>query len=444
MSYKCVSLPLVRSSISISARTLSTTCRFGKESYKVLVLGGGSGGSSVSARFARKLGKGKVAVIEPSDTHYYQPMWTLVGGGMKRFEESSRSTKSCLHSNVDWIKDSVAKVTPKNNTVLTKDGKEIEYDYLVVALGLQLRYDMVKGLPEAFETPGVCSTYSKQYVHKVLPSIKALKSGDTAIFTFPATPIKCPGAPQKICYITEHYLRRHNIPNVNIMYNTSLPVIFGVPKYAAVLSKIAAGRGITVNMRHNLIEVNPSTNEAVFALLGEDGKPIGEKRIKYNMLHVGAPCSPVELLRQTPELTDAVGFLDVDKTTLQSKKFSNVFGIGDCANTPNPKTAAAVAAQSAIVARNLQSVMDGKDLKEKYDGYTSCPLVTGYDKCVLAEFDYNLQPLETFPFDQGKERRSMFHFKRDFIPRVYWSMLVKGLWNGPKIVRKAMHLGMSN
>lgn len=120
---------------------------------------------------------------------------------------------------------------------------------------------------------------------------------------------------------------------------------------------------------------------------------------------------------------DAAGFVDVNKSTLQSTKFSNVYGIGDCTNSPNSKTAAAVAGQSGVVVPNLLATMANREPTAVYDGYSSCPLTTSYTKGILAEFDYNLNPLETFPFDQGKERYSTMVMKRYVIPFVYWQML---------------------
>lgn len=121
---------------------------------------------------------------------------------------------------------------------------------------------------------------------------------------------------------------------------------------------------------------------------------------------------------------DAAGFVDVDKHTMQSKKYANVFALGDCSNAPTSKTAAAVSSQSLVVSENLLALVNGKEMERKYDGYTSCPLVTSYKSVILAEFDYDLKPTETFFFDQGKERYSMFLMKRDIIPQIYWHMLL--------------------
>ncbi|XP_062922633.1 sulfide:quinone oxidoreductase, mitochondrial isoform X2 [Mobula hypostoma] len=435
--------------------------------YDVLVLGGGTGGITMSARMKRKFGAGKVAVVEPNENHYYQPMWTLVGAGAKALRASGRPTASIIPSGVTWIKSRVQELHPDKSLVRTDDGKELTYRYLIVALGLQLRYDKIKGLPEGFNSPKIGSNYSVDYVEKTWKALQDFEEGN-AIFTFPNTPVKCAGAPQKIMYLSEHYFRKvGKRSKANIIYNTSLPVIFGVKKYAGVLLEIVKARNINVNYRMNLTEVHPDRQEAVFELLDSPGET---RTFQYEMLHVTPPMGAPDVL-QNSCLSDAAGWLDLDKDNLQHKEYPNVFGIGDCTNLPTSKTAAAVvnslvsgrfnaspcrsdqhslgfnaspcrsAAQSVVLSATISRVMKNRKPQRKYDGYTSCPLVTSYNKCVLAEFDYNGEPLETFPFDQGKERRTMFHMKADFMPPLYWHALLKGWWGGPAPFRKLLHLG---
>lgn len=205
------------------------------------------------------------------------------------------------------------------------------------------------------------------------------------------------------------------------MYNTPAKVIFGSPHYAKKLTEIVKEKNISVNFGHNLVEVIPHKKEAIF----EDLDSKEKKRFSYNMLHISPPMSAPAVV--APLADPQTGFVAVNKETLQHLKYPNIFAIGDCANLPTSRTAAAVAAQNAIVSRNMLAVMKGKKPYAIYDGYTSCPLVTGYDKCILAEFDYSLEPLETFPFDQSKERKSMYYMKKDLMPNMYWNGLLKYL-----------------
>lgn len=349
---------------------------------------------------------------------------------MKSLEDSHRPTKDILSPLVKWVQDKAVKYNPSANNVETRNGDVIEYDYMVVATGMECHYERIPGLVEALKSKGsVCSNYSPLYVEGVYEAFQAFRGGN-AIFTFPSSPVKCPGAPQKICYIFEHYLRKNKKRSgAKIFYNTSLPNIFGVKHYADALWEVAKKRDITVNTRTNLVEVLPSGREAVFEKLDTGEKFV----IDFNLLHVTPPMSTSEALRNSGDLVNEAGFVNVNRYTLRHMKYPNVFALGDCSSSPNSKTAAAAAAQSQVVYKNLSAVIEGKDPVKNYDGYASCPLVTSYNRCILAEFDYNLKPLETFPFEQAKERYSMFIMKKYLMAPLYWHLMMNGLWNGNNI-----------
>ncbi|CAN8187613.1 unnamed protein product [Coccothraustes coccothraustes] len=423
----------------MSSFSLHTAARCAaREYYEVLVLGGGAGGITMSARMKRRVGAENVAVVEPSKTHYYQPLWTLVGAGAKQLAASARPMGSVMPSGVEWIKSQVIALDPDSNCVWLENETRVFYKYLIIALGISLHYEKIKGLPEGFNHPKIGSNYSAQTVEKTWRALQDFKEGN-AIFTFPNTPVKCAGAPQKIMYLADAYLRKTGKRSkANIMFNTSLGVIFAVKKYADALLEIIKDRNLAVNYKCNLIEVRADKQEAVFENLDKPGET---KVYQYEMLHVTPPMGPPAVLINSP-VSDASGWVDVDKDTLQHKTYPNVFGIGDCTNLPTSKTAAAVAAQSGVLDKTISLVMKKKLPVKKYDGYTSCPLVTGYNKVILAEFDYNAQPLETFPIDQSKERRTMYHMKADMMPLLYWNALLKGYWGGPAPVRKLMHLSL--
>lgn len=408
-------------------------------SHEVVIAGGGTGGISVAARLARALGKDKVAIIEPSNDHYYQPMWTMVGAGLKPFSATRSAMSDVIPNGVKWIQNSVAKFNPDENTVQLEDGEEVSYKYLVVAMGINVHFEKIKGLPDALETPGVCSNYSPQTVMKTLEALKNFKEGN-AIFTFPSSPIKCPGAPQKIMYLAEEFLTKQGKRDkANIMFNSAGAGIFAVKKYAESLSKVVAKRGITTNFGINLVEVNTDAKEAIFAKVANVEETV---TFPYEMLHITPPMATADAIKTSP-LADAAGFVDVSSKTTQHKKYPNVFALGDCTNLPTSRTAAAVACQNKILSTNLLQHRENKPQTMTYDGYTSCPLLTASNSCILAEFDYNLEPLETFPINQGKERRTMYSVKSTLLPFVYWNMLLKGRWGGPGFYRKLMHLGMS-
>ncbi|CAO2579049.1 Sulfide:quinone oxidoreductase, mitochondrial [Lemmus lemmus] len=336
-------------------------CCTAKNHYEVLVLGGGSGGITMASRMKRKVGAENVAIVEPSERHFYQPIWTLVGAGAKQLSLSGRSTASVIPSGVEWIQDRVTELNPDKNCIRTDNGKEISYKYLIIALGIQLDYEKIKGLPEGFAYPKIGSNYSVKTVEKTWKALQDFKEGN-AVFTFPNTPVKCAGAPQKIMYLSEAHLRKTGKrPKANIIFNTALGAIFGVKKYAAALQEIIQERDLTVNYKHNLIEVRADKQEAVFENLDKPGET---QVIQYEMLHVTPPMSPPDVLKTSP-VADSAGWVDVDKETLQHKKYPNVFGIGDCTNLPTSKTAAAVAAQSGILDRTISLILKNQKPTKK-------------------------------------------------------------------------------
>ncbi|MCY0889189.1 MAG: FAD/NAD(P)-binding oxidoreductase [Alicyclobacillaceae bacterium] len=392
--------------------------------YRVVVVGGGSGGITVASRLLREARhlSGQVAIVEPATKHYYQPLWTLVGGGAAKREVTEREEASVIPEGAVWIKDAVLEFNPKENLVVTAGGSTISYDFLVVAAGIQIDWDKVKGLKETIGKNGVCSNYSYDYVNSTWENIRNF-TGGTAIFTQPSTPIKCGGAPQKIMYLADDYFRKSGVRSKSkVMFYNGGPSIFSVKKYADALNKVVERKGIETHYKHNLVAVDGEKKQATF----EDLNTKEQHTVQYDMIHVTPPMSAPDFIKKSP-LANADGWVSVDKFTLQHTAFSNVFGIGDSSSLPTSKTGAAIRKQAPALVHNLLSLMRSEPMVNEYDGYTSCPLVTGYGSLILAEFDYNLEPDETFPFDQGQERFSMYLLKKEMLPIIYWDGMLKGL-----------------
>lgn len=390
--------------------------------HQVVVVGGGTAGISVAARLTNGwFNRTDVAIIDPAKDHFYQPAWTLVGGGAFNLSATRRDEASVIPARAKWYPTAVTEFDPEHNRIFTQDGTIVEYEFLVVAAGIQLNWHAIKGLEESLGEGGVCSNYSYQTVGSTWDSIRNFQGG-TAIFTHPATPIKCGGAPQKICYLAEEHFRKSGVRDKSrVIFAIAAPELFAVEKYRKVLETVAQRQGVEVLLDHELVAVSSDTKEAIFRRK-TDGEEVS---IGYDMIHVTPPQGPPKFIAQSP-LADAAGWVDVDRHTLQHVRYPNVFGLGDCANLPTSKTGAAIRKQAPVAAANLRAALLDQPLPARYDGYTSCPLVTGYGKLVLAEFGYDKQPSETFPFDQGKERWSMWLLKKYLLPVLYWQGMLKG------------------
>ena len=390
--------------------------------FQVLIIGGGNAGISSAAQLLRRKKDLQIAIIEPSDKHYYQPAWTLVGAGVFDIKKTIRTEASVMPQDVIWIKEAAASFQPLENRVTTNKGNSYTYDYLIVAPGIQLNWGDVKGLKDTIGKNCVASNYSYKYAPYTYECVKAIKPGDTILFTAPSTPAKCGGAPQKAMYMTADYLRRKGIlKDVTLDFVSGGSMLFGVKKYAASLQKMVDKYGINLFFKYDLIEINGEKKEATFKLMN-NGNTVTRK---YDMIHVTPPQSAPDFVRQS-ELVDAKGWVDVDKYTLQHTKYNNIFALGDVTNTPNAKTGAAIRKQVPVLVKNLIALIEHRSMTEKYSGYGSCPLTVGYGKLVLAEFGYDNKVMETFPFDQSKPRKSMWLLKKYVLPWLYWHKILKG------------------
>lgn len=394
-----------------------------KTSYKVVIVGGGAGGISVASRLLRQTVslEGEIAIIDPAGKHYYQPLWTLVGGGASKKVDTEREMASVIPEGAIWIQDAVSTFNPNENEIVCANGTILSYDYLVVTSGIELNWGAIKGLEEALGTKQVCSNYSLEHLDYTWETIRNFKGG-TALFTHPNSPVKCGGAPQKIMYLAEDYFRRIGIRDKSkVIFGSANPIIFDVDKYRLALEKVIERKELTIHYRHNLTEIKADEKIAIFENL--DTNEMVE--IKYDMIHVSPYMRSPQFIRDS-ELADAGGWVDVNMYTLQHTKFNNIFGLGDNANLPTSKTGAAIRKQAPVVAANIVSLMREQPMSATYDGYTSCPIVTGYNKLILAEFDYNKTPQESMPFNQAVERASMYVLKKELLPIMYWDGMLKG------------------
>lgn len=390
--------------------------------YQVLIAGGGTAGITVAARLRRRDPQRSMAIIEPSTRHYYQPLWTLVGAGVFPKEQSERPESAFIPPRTDWVQEPITEFRPQDHCVVTSAGRTISYDQLVVALGIQIDWGKIRGLQESIGRDGVCSNYAYRHVDYTWECLRTFRGG-TALFTMPNTAVKCGGAPQKIMYLADDYLRRAGLRDkARVVYATAQGTLFAVEKYRRTLEAVAHRKQIDMRFKHNLVEIRGASREAVFEHLDTHE----QVTIPYDMLHVTPPMSAPDVIQRSP-LANAAGWVEVDKFTLQHPRFANVFALGDCAGLPTSKTGAAIRKQAPVVVENLLSAAAGQPLAAHYDGYTSCPIVTGYGRLVLAEFDYEGQPRETFPVDQSKERLSMYLLKAYALPRLYWGAMLRGL-----------------
>jgi len=428
--------------------------------YQVLIIGGGTAGIMTAAQLLKQKKSNSIAIIEPADTHYYQPAWTLVGAGTYDYDKTAKPMASVMPKGVKWIKDKATGFDADKNTVKTATNGDITYDYLVVAPGLAYDFSLVPGLGDAMDKGVVCSNYTDpKHTWEVVKNFK----GGTALFTQPATPIKCGGAPQKIMYLAEsHWAKSETRKKSDVVFATAGTVIFGVKEIANTLMKVVNRKDINLRFNHKLVEVDGQNqiawyemtkdisaggcvvmseqldNETIDKSFQHNYKDIkvtvkdGRYGIHYDMLHTAPPSVAPKFVQQSNLVNDA-GWLDVDKHTMQHKKYANIFGLGDVAGVPTAKTGAAIRKQVPVVVDNLDLLIKHDKIGNKsYNGYSSCPLVTDYGKMVLAEFDYekNFIPdpklKQLLISDSSKEHWRLWMLKKFMLPYLYWNKMLKG------------------
>ena len=399
----------------------------GDAKFDVVIVGGGAGGVSVAASLQSRKSSLSIAIIDPADIHYYQPGWTMVGGGVFEASQTSKTMGSLIPRGVKWIKSAVAAFEPENNVVILDGCRVVKYDRLVVCPGLKLDWSAIEGLEDTLGRNGVTSNYRYDLAPYTWQLVQELKEG-RAIFTQPPMPIKCAGAPQKAMYLSgDAWFRNGRLKDIDIQFMNAGGVLFGVKDYVPALEQYIAKYNATCNFFHNLVSVDGEAKKATFQVTKPETDP-ELVTVEFDMMHVCPPQVAPDFIRISP-LADASGWVDVDQATLRHKSFDNVWSLGDVMNAPNAKTAAAARKQAPVVADNIVADIAGRSPIAAYDGYGSCPLTVERGKIVLAEFGYGgvLKPsFPSFLVDGTKPTRAAWFLKEKMLPPIYWQAMLKG------------------
>jgi sulfide:quinone oxidoreductase len=392
--------------------------------YDVVIVGGGAGGISTASSLLRRRAGLSIAIIEPRETHYYQPGWTLVGGGVFDRSQTERPMARVMPKALKWIRSAVAQFAPEQNAVVLEDGERVSYRTLIVAPGIELNWDGVEGLRETLGKNGVTSNYMFEMAPYTFELVRSLRKG-RALFTQPPMPIKCAGAPQKAMYLCcDHWLRDGVLNDIEVEFHLAGPVLFGVDYYVPSLMRYVERYGAKLNFTSNLKAVDGPGKKAFFEVKSGESAQMVER--SFDMLHVCPPQRAPKVVRESP-LADKAGWVEVNPATLQHARYANIFAVGDASSAPNAKTAAAVRKQAPVVAENTLRVLEGQAPRAVYDGYGSCPLTVERGKIVLAEFGYGGKLLPTFPFLDGKKpSRLAWFLKENMLPTIYWELMLKG------------------
>jgi len=390
--------------------------------HQIVIIGGGAAGIATAASLLKRRRGLDIAIVEPAQDHYYQPGWTMVGGGVFEAPITRRPMHSVMPKGVTWIRQAAASFQPESNRVTLADGTTVDYNLLVVCPGIRLAWEKIAGLEETLGKNGVTSNYRYDLAPYTWQLVQNLRQGK-AIFSQPVMPIKCAGAPQKAMYLSCDAWKDWGVlKNIDVEFRNAGAVLFGVADYVPALMEYVEEYDIHLKLGSNLIAVDGPAQKATFKT------EAGEETVDFDMLHVVPPQVAPQFIIDSPLAAES-GFVDVDQFTLQHVRYPNIFGLGDAGGMANAKTAAAVRKQAPIVAVNALAYMDGKPMVADYDGYGACPLTVERGKIVLAEFGYGGKLLPTLPtwiIEGTRPRKLSWLLKSEALPWIYWNGMLKG------------------
>ncbi|MDH6535483.1 NAD(P)/FAD-dependent oxidoreductase [Parabacteroides sp. 52] len=410
-----------------------------KAKGKIVIIGGGAAGISMAARLKSWLKNPQIVLIDPSDRQYYQPGFTLIASGVYNADEVWKKQENCIPQGIVWMKDTVTAIDPVTNEIRTAANGKVSYDFLVLTPGLQINWNKVEGI--TYDTLGQGNAHSIYDYRGAQQTWKAIqefaKTGGKGIYTDTYTKHKCGGAPKKICLLTEHYTRKQQArEKVNFHFYTASKVLYDVPYFTPRLLDIYKERNIPIQVNVRVKGVDTAAKQVHF----EKIETVNEEKIStffkedYDFLHFTPPMSAPDFIRDaglgwTEGKLAADSWVMVDNETLIHKTYPNIISLGDCAGISTSKTSAAIRMQVPIAAKNLISVMEGKEPMEKYDGYAACPIVTDYGHVLMCEFDFAKQRKSSFPFslmDASKESRLAWLVKVYALKPLYFYGMLKG------------------
>lgn len=365
---------------------------------QIVILGAGAAGTALANRLSRRLNGAKITIIDPRKEHWYQPGFSLIAAGLKPAKYSVSQTGDWLPKDITWIAERAAEIDPDGNKVMTESGKTVPYDFLVLAPGLVLNYDAIEGFEmDMIGKNGIGSLYAgPDYAAKTWEAAgRYTEDGGVGIFTRPETEMKCAGAPIKHTFLIDDIARKAGTTKLDINYMAHNDALFGVPIISEKLRMLYGQRKITPHYSHVLKAVDAGKKTATFATEN------GDAEMPYDYLHIVPPQQAPEVVLNSaltdPGSWDGRGWAAVDKHTLRHDFFDNVFAVGDIAGVPKGKTAASAKWQVPVVEEHLIAKITGGNSEARYNGYTSCPLITRVGRAMLVEFDYDNNLVPSFP-----------------------------------------------
>jgi sulfide:quinone oxidoreductase len=396
----------------------------GEMAHRLLILGGGTGGTLVANRLQRLYGEGaSITVIDRDDAHIYQPGLLFVPFGLAEPSEIVRPRHAQLRDGIDFRLAEVQSVDIPHDSVHLTDGTVVQYDVLVIATGASLQPEETDGLTGSEWGMSIHTFYSLEGASALRHAMEGFDGGRLVVNVIDM-PIKCPVAPLEFCFLADWQLRTRGLRDqVDLTFVTPLDGAFTKPVASAQLDDLLKEKGIRVESEFATGRVDAGAKR----LHSWD-----EREIPYDLLVTVPVHGGPEYLARSAGLGDDLGFVPADRHTLQSRVAPNIFAIGDAADVPTSKAGSVTHFEGEVVVENIQRFLEGDELTGCYDGHANCFIETGFHKALLIDFDYETEPLpgrypepHLGPLPLLAESRLNHLAKLAFQP-LYWHVLLPG------------------
>jgi sulfide:quinone oxidoreductase len=391
---------------------------------RLLVIGAGTAGTMVVNRLRPILDSDewKITIVDPVETHYYQPGFLFIPFGMYSKNDVAKPKRDFIPAGVEMIKAAADVIEPDQNRVKLVDGKILPYDILVIATGTAVHPEETPGLegPEWHR-----SMFEFYTLEGALALAKQLRTwqGGRLVLNVVDNPIKCPVAPLEFIMLADWFFHEQGIRDrVELIYATPLPGAFTKPIASKYLGDILEGKGIKVVPEFLVEHVDSEAKKLVH---------YDETELEYDLL-VTVPLNKGDDLLARSGMGDELNYVPVDIYSFLSKEHSNIFALGDGAALPTSKSGSGAHFEVDCFAQNFLRYLDGLDTQPKYDGHTNCFIESGFGKGLLIDFNYEVEPLPgryplpgIGPFALLQESE-MNHWGKMMFRWMYWNILLKG------------------
>jgi len=390
----------------------------------LLILGAGTGGTMVANKISQQLDlqEWKVIIVDRDENHYYQPGLLFIPFDIYTPNDVIKPKRNFLPPHVETIFSDIELIEPDDNRVHLSNRRVINYDYLVVATGSHIHPEETDGLVNGGWHKNIFDFYTLEGATALNRFLKYWKGGKMVI-NIVEMPIKCPVAPLEFLFLADWFFHERGIrQNVEIIFTTPLPGAFTKPRASAILGDMLDEKEIHLEADYNIMEVD-SSNQVI--------RSFDEREISYDLL-VTIPTNMGAQVIEKSGMGDELNYIPVDKNTLQSNKWKNVWVIGDAGNAPTSKAGSVAHFMLDVLVENLLRDIEGLEPLPKFDGHANCFIESGFEKGILIDFNYDVEPLPGKfplpgfgPFSLLKES-AVNHWGKMMFRWVYWNMLLRG------------------